>query len=570
MVLANLYNQSAASLNKSDRRVVLGVYSDPECETPVNGKYFADGTADTAYEQILTGSTLAALDDTGYTQAFTFRVGDYVKDAELEEIPDGGVTLFIKARIEQQVDGEWIVLPEADSQNNQKYLTFDSLLERNENAPTTISVEMENDGATTANVQVRNNSLQPRTSGNLVAALLDENGNLLETRNVGDLALGTEEIRDVPISFSKSGARVVLRYGEAASDDDTSNADAASITMDGLALTLDSFDEHDIAVLEGVPTGQFLLSVIPKSSGATVTVNGMPAEDGMAVISGGYFKRTVTVTITSADGSATRTYTIYLSPAVYELPGTNTCTLHFETNGGSEIEPLRKSTGTVVDLTAFKPTRDGYSFAGWYADEALTRKVTEVKLSVSMTVYAAWEKAEVSPFTDVPHGSYYEEAVNWAVAQGITAGTTAATFSPDAVCTRAQAVTFLWRAAGSPAPKSDAMPFTDVAGDSYYHDAVLWAVENGVTMGTSDTTFSPDATCSRGQIVTFLWRSLKSPAAGTGTPFTDVAADAYYAEAVLWAVREDITNGTSATTFSPNADCTRAQIVTFLWRALAE
>ena len=569
-VLANLYNQSAASLNKSDRRVVLGVYSDPECETPVNGKYFADGTADTAYEQILTGSPLAALDDTGYTQAFTFRVGDYVKDAELEEIPDGGVTLFIKARIEQQVDGEWIVLPEADSQNNQKYLTFDSLLERNENAPTTISVEMENDGATTANVQVRNNSLQPRTSGNLVAALLDENGNLLETRNVGDLALGTEEIRDVPISFSKSGARVVLRYGEAASDDDTSNADAASITMDGLALTLDSFDEQDIAVLEGVPTGQFLLTVIPKDSGATVTVNGMPAEDGMAVISGGYFKRTVTVTITSADGSATRTYTIYLYPAVYELPGTNTCTLHFETNGGSEIEPLRKSTGTVVDLTAFKPTRDGYSFAGWYADEALTRKVTEVKLSVSMTVYAAWEKAEVSPFTDVPHGSYYEEAVNWAVAQGITAGTTAATFSPDAVCTRAQAVTFLWRAAGSPAPKSDAMPFTDVAEDSYYHDAVLWAVENGVTMGTGDTTFSPDATCSRGQIVTFLWRSLKSPAAGTGTPFTDVAADAYYAEAVLWAVREDITNGTSATTFSPNADCTRAQIVTFLWRALAE
>ena len=114
------------------------------------------------------------------------------------------------------------------------------------------------------------------------------------------------------------------------------------------------------------------------------------------------------------------------------------------------------------------------------------------------------------------------------------------------------------------------MPFTDVAAGTYYNNAVLWAVKNGITMGTGDTTFSPDVTCSRGQIVTFLWRSQKSPAAGSANPFTDVAADAYYADAVLWAVREEITNGTSSTTFSPDADCTRAQIVTFLWRALAE
>ena len=114
------------------------------------------------------------------------------------------------------------------------------------------------------------------------------------------------------------------------------------------------------------------------------------------------------------------------------------------------------------------------------------------------------------------------------------------------------------------------MPFTDVAKGSYYYDAVSWAVENGITKGTSDTTFSPDATCTRGQIVTFLWRAQQSPAAGSTNPFADVAADAYYADAVLWAVREDITNGTSSTTFSPDATCTRAQIVTFLWRALTE
>lgn len=169
-------------------------------------------------------------------------------------------------------------------------------------------------------------------------------------------------------------------------------------------------------------------------------------------------------------------------------------------------------------------------------------------------------------FVDVATGSYYEDAVDWAVENGITKGTDDIHFSPDGICTRAQAVTFLWRAAGSPKPETRAMPFTDVPVGSYYYDAVLWAVENGITKGTSDTTFSPNMTCSRAQIVAFLWRSEKSPAAGTANPFADVKSDAYYADAVLWAVKENITKGTTSTTFSPNADCTRAQIVTFLWR----
>ena len=169
-------------------------------------------------------------------------------------------------------------------------------------------------------------------------------------------------------------------------------------------------------------------------------------------------------------------------------------------------------------------------------------------------------------FIDVPAGSYYYDAVQWAVENGITTGASASRFDPNGICTRAQAVTFLWRAAGSPAAKSAVMPFADVKVGSYYYDAVLWAVENGITKGTSETMFSPDATCSRAQIVTFLWRSQKSPAAGTANPFTDVKASAYYADAVLWAVKEDVTKGTTNTTFSPDANCTRAQIVTFIWR----
>ena len=186
------------------------------------------------------------------------------------------------------------------------------------------------------------------------------------------------------------------------------------------------------------------------------------------------------------------------------------------------------------------------------------------------TIEVIFMKANGNPqtgvFVDVATGSYYEDAVDWAVENGITKGTDDTHFSPDGICTRAQAVTFLWRTAGSPKPETRAMPFTDVPVGSYYYDAVLWAVENGITKGTSDTTFSPNMTCTRAQIVAFLWRSEKSPAAGSRNPFADVKSTAYYADAVLWAVKEDITKGSTNTTFSPDADCTRAQIVTFLWR----
>ncbi len=186
------------------------------------------------------------------------------------------------------------------------------------------------------------------------------------------------------------------------------------------------------------------------------------------------------------------------------------------------------------------------------------------------TIEVIFMKANGNPqtgvFVDVATGSYYEDAVDWAVENGITQGTDATHFSPDGICTRAQAVTFLWRAAGSPKPETRTMPFTDVPAGSYYYDAVLWAVENDITKGTSDTTFSPNMTCTRAQIVAFLWRSEKSPAAGTANPFADVKSAAYYADAVLWADKKDITKGTTNTTFSPDADCTRAQIVTFLWR----
>ena len=169
-------------------------------------------------------------------------------------------------------------------------------------------------------------------------------------------------------------------------------------------------------------------------------------------------------------------------------------------------------------------------------------------------------------FVDVSASDYYYDAVLWAVGKGITGGTSATTFDPSGNCTRAQAVTFLWRAAGSPAPKTKVMPFTDVPAGSYYHDAVLWAMEQGITKGTSDTAFSPNATCTRAQIVTFLWRANGSPVASGNSDFTDVAADAYYAAAVTWAEKNGVTGGIGGGLFGSGNNCTRAQIVTFIWR----
>lgn len=234
--------------------------------------------------------------------------------------------------------------------------------------------------------------------------------------------------------------------------------------------------------------------------------------------------------------------------------------------------PAARPSGTIVILTV-EPDR------GWTLETltVLNANGKELDLNIAKIGEKYTQQCHggghfkpiASPvFTDVPSGSYYEEAVKWAVENGITTGTSATALDPNGI-TRAQAVTFLWRAAASPAPKRVAMPFTDVPAGSYYYDAVLWAVENGITKGTSDTTFSPNENCSRAQIVTFLWRSQKSPAAGSVNPFTDVTANVYYANAVLWAVNEDVTKGTSNTTFSPDADCTRAQIVTFIWRTLA-
>ena len=190
----------------------------------------------------------------------------------------------------------------------------------------------------------------------------------------------------------------------------------------------------------------------------------------------------------------------------------------------------------------------------------------EIVLELSVSVEA---EQIANPFKDVPEGKYYHDAVLWALDNGVTTGVTPNTFVPDKNCTRAQVVTFLWRAAGKPEPESMDNPFRDVSASAYYLKAVLWARENGITTGTTPPTFDPNAECTRAQVVTFLWRANGSPnPTSTTNPFKDVSASAYYFKAVLWALENGITTGKTPTTFNPDGVCTRAHVVTFLYRSM--
>ena len=251
----------------------------------------------------------------------------------------------------------------------------------------------------------------------------------------------------------------------------------------------------------------------------------------------------------------------------------NTVAVPSTPNGTMTVNPSTASKGANVTVTV-KPN-EGYELGSLAVKDASgdllpladlgNGKYSFVMPDGKVSVKAEFVKTAPTSFVDVPANAYFADAVKWAVDKGITNGLPDTMFGPYASCTRAQIVTFLWRAAGSPEPKT-VSSFSDVPESAYYAKAVEWAVENGITNGMTETTFAPDATCTRGQSVTFLHRALKGTASGSAN-FTDVKSDAFYADAINWAVANNVTNGTSNTTFSPNADCTRAEIVTFLYRA---
>ena len=293
---------------------------------------------------------------------------------------------------------------------------------------------------------------------------------------------------------------------------------------------------------------------------------------------GGSYAEAQTVTITAAsadaaiyytlDGSDPLNGTLYTGPFTLEqsavvravavrgnsvsaetrveftIETVHNAVLSFVSNGGSVVERVELPVGTALALSAYVTEREGYDFTGWYLDAALTQPITSLTLEADTTVYAGWRIR--NPFVDVAEKDYFYDAVLWGVENGVVKGMDETHFEPETVCTRAQALTFLWRANGMPQPKTTTNPFGDVDASAYYYDAVLWGVENGIVKGMDETHFEPDTACSRAHALTFLWRAKGMPQA-SGTTFADVPANAYYAQAVAWGVENGIVKGMDET-----------------------
>ena len=422
----------------------------------------------------------------------------------------------------------------------------------------------------------------------------NEDGNAVVVKDPEPLTITTssEITVQLPASFANNPVYVKHEASNGGTYFYTANADnTGKITFTsqhGFSPFTFSLTNEAVAEVDDVGYPSFQAAVDAAEDNDTVTV--LKNEDLTATISGS--SRTITVENKTGDkinvsingetfqvaDNATHKYTYTRPSSGGGSSGSTRYTVSVEDadNGTVKVSPSRASKGSTVTITV-KPD-EGYELDKLVVtdkngdkvkltdkgDGKYTFKMPSSKVTVEATFAEIGTEPETPVFTDVSTSAYYYDAVMWAVENGVTEGTSAATFSPDMSCTRAQIVTFLWRANGSPVVDY-AMNFTDVPADAYYADAVRWAVSKGITSGTSAATFAPDMTVTRGQTVTFMYRAAGAPAVSGGS-FADVAADAYYADAVAWAVKEGITSGTGGNSFSPDAPCTRGQIVTFLYR----
>ena len=576
-VRMTLYNSSAATLaGGKNREVKLAFYADDLHTKPAEVACTTNGVSVSGNEITVSGdSALARIDQGTFTLDLTYNLGKYMNSIGKTEIPNVGTYLYAEAWAEGKIGGTGSNqrLPEYDGSDSEASVHMTGALART-GEKLTMDVTQENDGngRSTAAITLRNNCLQSQNSAELVATLLDAAGTVLETKktSIGG-AISGETFRTETVTFSRLGTRVVVRAAVPGND---------LLTFEGLAVGLGDFTANGTNytyTLQNDSGATSTLVTAVSGNGGSVSINGQDLSTGgsatVAIPNSG------TTDIVVKIGTKTYTLTILRNSGTGGNEGGGSSSYSYYTikataGAGGSISPsgnvsVREGRDQTFTITPDK----GYAVSNVKIDGksiGAVKSYTFENVRRTHTIEVIFMKANGNPqtgvFVDVATGSYYEDAVDWAVENGITQGTDDTHFSPDGICTRAQAVTFLWRTAGSPEPETRTMPFTDVPVGSYYYDAVLWAVENGITNGTSDTTFSPNMTCSRAQIVAFLWRSEKSPAAGTANPFADVKSTVYYADAVLWAVKEDITKGTTNITFSPDADCTRAQIVTFLWR----
>ena len=593
-VLVTLYNDAAAKLAGSGRTVELTFYTDSQRTQPaaVSLSGSQSGVSLSNNTITLSGGSLGRIDQGSMTVLVTYELADYVtKTLGKDEVPESGVYLYADVRVKE--NGK--VMAEYADGNNAAAVQLTGLYARTGQRATLDVAQGEENGVTTARVTLTNNSLRDLGSGTLMAALLDEDGNVLETQQAAAVSntLEGESVGSQKITFTEKGSRVVV-YAAVPDPDGSTMPD--TLIFDGLNVSIDDFvqqkdengdltNEYVYELPNSVTVDHTVVTVLPGNGSDEVAVNGKELttqSSGGSSTSGGSATVAIngTTDITVTIGGKTYTLTVTgpvsggpVGPSNPSYPITVA-----DSEGGNVTSSLTAARqGTTVTLTVVPEEGnqlDSLTVTDFWGNELELKDQGDGTYTFTMPGSQVEVKAgfgpadpEKLPFVDVSESAYYYDAVGWAVDNGITKGTSATLFSPGDPCTRAQMVTFLWRAAGSPEPEGDRNPFTDVSPTAYYYDAVLWAVEQGITKGTSATTFSPTDTVTRGQTVTFLWRSAGSPEASVHSAFTDVAASAYYVTAVDWAAENGITKGTSATLFSPGDPCTRAQIVTFLYRA---
>ena len=580
-----LYNQSAASLNKTGRSVTYRIYSDSECKKLIDKKYFKSGNN----VVIDSSDKLTQIDEGTLTESVTFYIGEYLDDQGLVEIPSGGINLFVKADVLQNDN----VLPESDKMNNTARINFESLVDIRGEKTSVDSYIKQTDTGTTVEVVLTNNSREESTGGNIVVALYSEDGVLLGTKRTygkGNLDLGEEEVRKFEFEFDAVGSYVLVWF-----TDDTDEAPDSTkvneIYLEGTDLTLESFGRNKYAELYDVESGTYSLTVITANPEARVYVDGVEAENGIIDIDF-TSTRVYTITIVSPDGSSSTEYRLKLNTVLDDENGgiyglidyPIYCTLTFDTNGGSRIVPLRQLFRSTVDLSAFVPEREGYEFTGWYLDADLTKRVKTVQLTRNMTVYAGWEKLRADsvidesnddrtlPFIDVAEQDWFYDDVLYVYENGLMRGTGSDTFSPMASTTRAMIVTVLYRMEGE--PESGDNIFDDVAEGEYYTDAVAWAAENGIVNGYGDGKFGPNDNITREQLAAILYRYSAykgyDVTVGENTnilSYGDIAELSDYAfTAMQWACGAGLINGMGDGTLAPKSNASRCQIAAVLHR----
>ena len=579
-VRMTLYNSSAATLaGGKNREVKLAFYADDLHTEPAEVACTTNGVSVNGNEiTISEDSALARIDQGTFTLDLTYDLGEYMTFIGKTEIPNVGTYLYAEAWAEGKIGGTGSNqrLPEYDGSDSEASVHMTGALART-GEQLTMDVTQGNDGNghSTAAITLRNNCLQSQTGAELVATLLDAAGTVLETKktSIGG-AISGETFQTETVTFSRLGTRVVVRAAVPGND---------LLTFEGLAVGLGDFTAN----------GTNYTYTLQNDSGATSTLvtavsgNGEPVSiNGQALSTGGSATVAIpnsgTTDIVVKIGAKTYTLTILRNSGTGGNEGggggssspSYSITVDKTKNGTITVSPRNASHGDTVTITA-TPDK-GYELEML---KVLDRSGDALKLtekngkytfkmpSGKVTIKASFvEEAPEQIFKDVPANAYYYEAVKWAQEKGITGGIGNGLFGPNDPCTRAQIVTFLWRAAGSPAPKNTGTAFGDVKPGSFYEQAVAWAVENGITGGTGEGMFSPDATCTRAQSVTFLYRASGSPAVSDKAEFSDVSTTAFYADAVAWAAKKGITTGIGGGLFGSGNDCTRGQIVTFLWR----